>query len=73
MISGKASLAATTELVCDFIQMDATRNIAGQLTQQPTGSRAFGAIAQGFATESGGYLRRSHMEIWARYGRAAGW
>jgi pyrroloquinoline quinone (PQQ) biosynthesis protein C len=67
VISGKGSLAATTELVCDFIQMDATRNIAGQLTRQATGSRAFRAIAQAFATESGGYLTRNHMEIWADF------
>lgn len=67
LISGKASLAAARDLVCDFIQMDATRNIAGQFTRLPAGSRAFRAIAQAFATESGGYLTRNHMEIWADF------
>ena len=71
LISGKASLAAARELVCDFIQMDATRNIAGQFTRQPAGSRAFRAIAQAFATESGGYLTRNHMEIWADFAEQA--
>jgi hypothetical protein len=47
--------------------MDATRNIAGQLTHLPVGTRASGAIAQAFATESGGYLTRNHMEIWADF------
>ncbi len=46
--------------------MDATRNIAGQFTRLPEG-RALRAIAQAFATESGGYLTRNHMEIWADF------
>jgi pyrroloquinoline quinone (PQQ) biosynthesis protein C len=71
LISGKAPLAAARELVCDFIQMDATRNIAGQFTRLPVGSRAFRAIAQAFATESGGYLTRNHMEIWADFAELA--
>ena len=67
MISGKASMEAVRELVRDFIHLDATRNIAGQLTRLDDGSRAFRAIAQAFATESGGYLTRNHMEIWADF------
>jgi pyrroloquinoline quinone (PQQ) biosynthesis protein C len=67
MISGKASMDAVRELVRDFIHLDATRNIAGQLTRLDDGSRAFRAIAQAFATESGGYLTRNHMEIWADF------
>jgi pyrroloquinoline quinone (PQQ) biosynthesis protein C len=70
LLSGKAPLAAARELVCDFIQMDATRNIAG-FTRLPAGSRAFRAIAQAFATESGGYLTRNHMEIWADFVESA--
>ena len=71
LISGKASLEAAKELVRDFIHMDATRNIAGQFSQLPAGSRAFRAIAQAFATESGGYLTRNHMEIWADFAERA--
>src|SRR5262249_3005314 len=67
VISGKASLDAVRELVRDFIHLDATRNIAGQLTRLPGGGRAFRAVAQAFATESGGYLTRNHMEIWADF------
>ena len=33
--------------------------------------RAFRAIAQAFATESGGYLTRNHMEIWADFAEQA--
>jgi len=66
LLSGKASIEATRELVKDFIHLDATRNIAGQFTRLP-GGRAFRAIAQAFATESGGYLTRNHMEIWADF------
>ena len=54
----------------DFIHLDATRNIAGQLSRQTT-PRAFRAIAQAFATESGGYLTRNHMEIWADFAERA--
>jgi pyrroloquinoline quinone (PQQ) biosynthesis protein C len=67
VISGKASMDAVRELVKDFIHLDATRNIAGQLTRLDDGSRAFRAVAQAFATESGGYLTRNHMEIWADF------
>jgi hypothetical protein len=67
MISGKASMDAVRELVKDFIHLDATRNIAGQLTRLDDGGRAFRAVAQAFATESGGYLTRNHMEIWADF------
>lgn len=67
VISGKASMAAVRELVKDFIHLDATRNIAGQLTRLDDGGRAFRAVAQAFATESGGYLTRNHMEIWADF------
>lgn len=66
LLSGRASLDAVRELVRDFIHLDATRNIAGQLTRLPDG-RALRAIAQAFATESGGYLTRNHMEIWADF------
>jgi pyrroloquinoline quinone (PQQ) biosynthesis protein C len=66
LLSGKASIEATRELVKDFIHLDATRNIAGQCTYLPEG-RAFRAITQAFATESGGYLTRNHMEIWADF------
>ena len=34
LLSGKASLEAAKELVRDFIHLDATRNIAGQLSRQ---------------------------------------
>ena len=67
IISGKASMDALRELVKDFIHLDATRNIAGQLTRLDDGSRAFRAVAQAFATESGGFLTRNHMEIWADF------
>jgi pyrroloquinoline quinone (PQQ) biosynthesis protein C len=67
VISGKASMDAVRELVKDFIHLDATRNIAGQLTRLDDGGRAFRAVAQAFATESGGYLTRNHMEIWADF------
>ncbi len=70
LLSGKASLEATKELVRDFIHLDATRNIAGQLSRQTT-PRALRAIAQAFATESGGYLTRNHMEIWADFAERA--
>lgn len=70
LLSGKASLEAARELVRDFIHLDATRNIAGQLSHQTT-PRAFRAIAQAFATESGGYLTRNHMEIWADFAERA--
>jgi pyrroloquinoline quinone (PQQ) biosynthesis protein C len=66
LLSGRASLDAARELVKDFIHMDATRNIAGQLTRLPEG-RAARAVAQAYATESGGYLTRNHMEIWADF------
>ena len=66
LLSGRASLEATKELVKDFIHLDATRNIAGQFTRLPDG-KAYRAIAQAFATESGGYLTRNHMEIWADF------
>ena len=67
LLSGKASKDALRELVKDFIHLDATRNIAGQLTRLDGGGRAFRAVAQAFATESGGYLTRNHMEIWADF------
>ncbi len=70
LLSGKASLEAAKELVRDFIHLDATRNIAGQLSRQTT-PRALRAIAQAFATESGGYLTRNHMEIWADFSERA--
>jgi hypothetical protein len=66
LLSGRASLEAARELVRDFIHMDATRNIAGQLSRLPAG-RAERAVGQAFATESGGYLTRNHMEIWADF------
>jgi pyrroloquinoline quinone (PQQ) biosynthesis protein C len=66
LLSGRASLEATRELVKDFIHLDATRNIAGQFTRLAQG-RALRAIAQAFATESGGFLTRNHMEIWADF------
>jgi hypothetical protein len=71
VISGKASLEATKELVRDFIHLDATRKIAGQMTKLPILSRPARAIAQAFATESGGYLTRNHMEIWADFAEEA--
>ncbi|MCX8071484.1 MAG: hypothetical protein N3C12_03380 [Candidatus Binatia bacterium] len=70
LLSGKASLAAAKELIKDFIHMDATRNIAGQFSRIPHG-KALRAISQAFATESGGYLTRNHMEIWADFAERA--
>src|SRR5262249_31130669 len=67
MISGKASMDAVRELVKDFIHLDATRNIAGQLTRLDDGGRAFRAVARAFARESGGSLTRNHMEIGADF------
>ncbi len=67
LLSGRASLEATKELVRDFIHLDATRSIAGQLTGLPPDGPAFRAVAQAFATESGGFLTRNHMEIWADF------
>ncbi len=66
LLSGRASLEAARELVKDFIHLDATRSIAGQFSRLPAGP-AYRAIAQAFATESGGYLTRNHMEIWADF------
>ena len=66
LLSGRASMDAAKELVKDFIHLDATRNIAGQCTRLFEG-KAFRAISQAFATESGGYLTRNHMEIWADF------
>ena len=40
LLSGKASLEATKELVKDFIHLDATRNIAGQFTRLVDGRRS---------------------------------
>lgn len=70
LLSGKASLAAAKELVKDFIHMDATRALAGQFSRIVNG-RALRAISQAFATESGGYLTRNHMEIWADFAEQA--
>lgn len=70
LLSGKASLAAAKELIKDFIHMDATRNIAGQFSRIAHG-KALRAISQAFATESGGYLTRNHMEIWADFAERA--
>jgi pyrroloquinoline quinone (PQQ) biosynthesis protein C len=70
LVSGRASLDAAKELVRDFIHLDATRPIAGQLSRLDDG-RALRAIAQAFATESGGYLTRNHMEIWADFAERA--
>lgn len=50
--------------------MDATRNIAGQFSRIAHG-KALRAISQAFATESGGYLTRNHMEIWADFAERA--
>lgn len=66
LLSGRASLDAARELVKDFIHLDATRNIAGQFSRLLHG-KAHRAIAQAFATESGGFLTRNHMEIWADF------
>ncbi|GBD26240.1 hypothetical protein HRbin30_01570 [bacterium HR30] len=70
LLSGKASLAAAKELIKDFIHMDATRSIAGQFSRIAQG-KALRAISQAFATESGGYLTRNHMEIWADFAERA--
>jgi pyrroloquinoline quinone (PQQ) biosynthesis protein C len=70
LLSGKASIEAARELVKDFIHLDATRSIAGQMTRLGDG-RALRAVAQAFATESGGYLTRNHMEIWADFAEQA--
>lgn len=70
LLSGRASLDATKELVRDFIHLDATRSIAGQFSRL-AGGPALRAIAQAFATESGGYLTRNHMEIWADFAEQA--
>ena len=66
LLSGKASLAAAKELIKDFFHLDATRSIAGQFTRL-LDRKAYPAMAQAFATESGGYLTRCHMEIWADF------
>ena len=66
LLSGKASLAAAKELIRDFFHLDATRSIAGQFTRL-LDRKAYPAMAQAFATESGGYLTRCHMEIWADF------
>ena len=66
LLSGRASLAAAQELARDFWHLDATRSIAGQFTRL-LDDKAYPAIAQAFATESGGYLTRCHMEIWADF------
>jgi hypothetical protein len=64
VLSGKASRPALQEFMTDFLYMDATRAIAGQYSRILDGY-AYPAIAQAFATESGYYLTRCHMEIWA--------
>jgi pyrroloquinoline quinone (PQQ) biosynthesis protein C len=66
LMSGRASLAAARELAMDFFQLDATRAIAGQFSRI-LDAKAYPAMAQAFATESGGYLTRCHMEIWADF------
>ncbi len=70
LLAGKATLLAAKELIKDFIHMDATRNIAGQCSRIAHG-RALRAISQAFATESGGYSTRNHMEIWADFAERA--
>ncbi len=65
-LSGRASFEAAKELVKDFFHLDATRSIAGQFTRI-LDDKAYPAMAQAFATESGGYLTRCHMEIWADF------
>ncbi len=70
LLSGRASREAVKELVRDFIHLDATRPIAGQFSRLDEGP-ALRAIAQAFATESGGYLTRNHMEIWADFAEQA--
>jgi len=66
LLSGRASLAAARELAMDFFHLDATRAIAGQFSRI-VDAKALPAMAQAFATESGGYLTRCHMEIWADF------
>lgn len=66
LLSGRASLEAARELVLDLFHLDATRSIAGQFSRL-LDDRAYPAMAQAFATESGGYLTRCHMEIWADF------
>jgi pyrroloquinoline quinone (PQQ) biosynthesis protein C len=66
LLSGRASKEAAKELVKDFFHLDATRSIAGQLSHF-SDAKAYPAMAQAFATESGGYLTRCHMEIWADF------
>lgn len=66
LFSGRASLDAARELAKDFFHLDATRSIAGQFSRL-LDDRAYRAMAQAFATESGGYLTRCHMEIWADF------
>jgi hypothetical protein len=66
LLSGRASLDAAKELAKDFFHLDATRSIAGQFSRL-LDDKAYPAMAQAFATESGGYLTRCHMEIWADF------
>ena len=66
LLSGRASLDAAKELAKDFFHLDATRAIAGQFSRI-LDDKAYPAMAQAFATESGGYLTRCHMEIWADF------
>jgi pyrroloquinoline quinone (PQQ) biosynthesis protein C len=66
LLSGRASLSAAKELAKDFFHLDATRAIAGQFSRI-LDDKAYPAMAQAFATESGGYLTRCHMEIWADF------
>jgi pyrroloquinoline quinone (PQQ) biosynthesis protein C len=70
LASPECSLAAVREFALDLINMDATRSIAGQFSrlQEP---RALAAITQAFATESGCYLTKNHMEIWTDFIEAA--
>ncbi len=70
LLSGRASLDAAKELIKDFFHLDATRSIAGQVSHFAD-AKAYPAMAQAFATESGGYLTRCHMEIWADFCEAA--
>lgn len=66
LLSGRASLEAARELAKDFFHLDATRSIAGQFSRL-FDAKPYRAMAQAFATESGGYLTRCHMEIWADF------
>jgi hypothetical protein len=66
LLSGRASQEAARELAKDFFHLDATRSIAGQFSRL-LDDKAYPAMAQAFATESGGYLTRCHMEIWADF------